>query len=299
MRKAGGEGVRLMCLALWASLAASSAASAQGWPSWADELFGTSRGRIEPRREFEAPQRIEPGREFEAPQWVEPRRDFERGQRSQAGGDVRDGGPRPGIAPVAPATVAFAHDSPAHSIVIETGARALYYVLQDKRAYRYPISVGREGFNWTGTESISRKQAWPDWYPPAEMRERDAKLPEKMTGGLKNPLGAMALYLGDTLYRIHGTNDVESIGQAQSSGCFRMLNSAVLHLASIAEIGTSVSVVDHLPARHEVSRATTPNPGPGPGSEPQSSYMPSAPAAEPAEPLPDYSTLRNYTLQRR
>src|SRR5262245_66427049 len=98
MRKAGGEGVRLMCLALGASLASSSAASAQGGPSWADELFGTSRGRIEP------------GREFEAPQWVEPRRDFERGQRSQAGGDVRDGGPRPEITPVAPATVAFAHD---------------------------------------------------------------------------------------------------------------------------------------------------------------------------------------------
>ena len=115
--------------------------------------------------------------------------------------------------------------------------------LPDKRAYRYPISVGREGFNWTGTETISRKQAWPDWYPPAEMRERDANLPEKMTGGLKNPLGAMALYLGNTLYRIHGTNDVKSIGQAQSSGCFRMLNAAVLHLASMAEVGTTVSVV--------------------------------------------------------
>src|SRR5262245_36191703 len=171
MRKAGGEGVRLMCLALWASLASSSAASAQGWPSWADELFGTR--RVEPRREFD--------------QQVEPRRDFERGQRSQAGGDVRDGGARPEITPVAPATVAFAHAFPTHSIVIETGARALYYVLPDNSAYRYPISVGREGFNWTGTESISRKQAWPDWYPPAEMRERDAKLPEKMTGGLKNP----------------------------------------------------------------------------------------------------------------
>src|SRR5262249_61657416 len=132
------------------------------------------------------------------------------------------------------------------------------YVLPEKRAYRYPISVGREGFNWTGTESISRKQAWPDWYPPAEMRERDAKLPEKMTGGLKNPLGAMALYLGDTVYRIHGTNDGKSIGRAASSGCFRMLNAHVLHLASIAQIGTTVNVVASLPRPPEVSRAPEP-----------------------------------------
>jgi len=292
MCKAGGEGVKLLGLALWVSLAASSAASAQGWPSWADELFGTGPGRIQPRRSFE-----EPPRGLEAPQGVEPRRDVERGQRSQAGGDVRDGGARPEITPVAPATVGFDHDFPAHSIVIDTGARALYYVLPEKRAYRYPISVGREGFNWTGTESISRKQAWPDWYPPAEMRERDAKLPEKMTGGLKNPLGAMALYLGDTLYRIHGTNDVKSIGQAQSSGCFRMLNSAVVHLASIAEIGTSVSVVAQLPERQEVSRATTPSPGPS--AEPQSSSALPAPVSTPAEPLPDYWSLRGYTLRRR
>jgi len=80
-------------------------------------------------------------------------------------------------------------------MVIDTGGRKLYYVLPDKKAYAYPISVGREGFDWTGTETISRKQAWPDWYPPTEMRERDSSLPEKMTGGLKNPLGAMALYL--------------------------------------------------------------------------------------------------------
>jgi lipoprotein-anchoring transpeptidase ErfK/SrfK len=80
-------------------------------------------------------------------------------------------------------------------MVIDTGGRKLYYVLPDKKAYAYPISVGREGFDWTGTETISRKQAWPDWYPPTEMRERDSSLPEEMTGGLKNPLGAMALYL--------------------------------------------------------------------------------------------------------
>src|SRR6185295_13389045 len=184
-----------------------------------------------------------------------PRRDPEPAGSAAVGGDVRDGGARPEIVPVAPAPVAFEHDFPANSIVIDTGARALYYVLPDKRAYRYAISVGREGFNWTGNETISRKQAWPDWHPPAEMRERDASLPEKMTGGLKNPLGAMALYLGTTLYRIHGTNDVKSIGRAQSSGCFRMLNSAVMHLASITEVGTAVTVVPSLAAQQKVSRA--------------------------------------------
>jgi L,D-transpeptidase catalytic domain len=300
MRRVDGRVGRLVGGVLLASVAASSPAWAQGWPSWADDLFGSGRGRIEPRRDsFEAPQR-------------EPRRDLERGQGNQVGGDVREGGPRPEIIPVAPPTVTFEHDFPAHSIVIDTGARALYYVLPDKRAYRYSISVGREGFNWTGTESISRKQAWPDWYPPAEMRERDAKLPEKMTGGLKNPLGAMALYLGNTLYRIHGTNDVKSIGQAQSSGCFRMLNSAVVHLASMAEIGTAVSVVDHLPARQELSRASPPSPAPPAGEAQPSSARPAPPAGEaqslPAVPapsrtsteaLPDYSSLRDYALQRR
>ena len=162
------------------------------------------------------------------------------------GGDVRDGGPRPEIKPIAPAIVSFNYDYPVGSILIDTGARRLYYVLDGKRAYQYTISVGREGFSWTGTEKISRKQAWPDWYPPVEMRERDRGLPVKMTGGLKNPLGAMALYLGNTLYRIHGTNDANSLGRAQSSGCFRMLNANVLHLSTLADVGTSVTVVRSL-----------------------------------------------------
>ena len=145
------------------------------------------------------------------------------------------------------------YEFPVRSIVIDTGGRKLYYVLGDNRAYAYPISVGREGFNWTGTETVSRKQAWPDWHPPAEMRERDDTLPEKMTGGIKNPLGAMALYLGNTLYRIHGTSDVKSIGHAELSGCFRMVNAAVLHLASLTEIGTTVSVVTSLPTPRKLA----------------------------------------------
>src|SRR6185312_15325508 len=163
----------------------------------------------------------------------------------------------------------------------DTGARALYYVLPDKRAYRYAISVGREGFNWTGTEKISRKQEWPDWYPPAEMRERDASLPEKMTGGVKNPLGAVALYLGNTLYRIHGTNDVKSIGHAQSSGCFRMLNSAATHLASIAEVGTTVNVVTSLKEGARISRALQQPPPPVENQSPPAATQPRPAATSP------------------
>ena len=150
--------------------------------------------------------------------------------------------------------VSFPDSSPAGSIVIDTSGRKLYFVLEHNRAYAYTISVGRDGFSWTGTEKISRKQAWPDWYPPEEMRQRDPKLPEKMTGGIRNPLGAAALYLGTTLYRIHGTNDPKSIGRAQSSGCFRMMNSAVLHLANLVEVGADVTVVSSLPARRQVSQ---------------------------------------------
>jgi hypothetical protein len=191
--------------------------------------------------------------------------------------------------------VSFPYDVPANSILIDTGARKLYYVLADKKAYEYRIGVGREGFNWTGTETISRQQAWPDWYPPAEMRERDPKLPDKMTGGIKNPLGAMALYLGNTLYRIHGTNDWKSIGRSESSGCFRMLNSAVLHLASITQIGTPVTVVSSLRKHDEVSRApATPLPEKGksapPADEAKASPPPdeakSSPPKDEAKPSP-------------
>jgi hypothetical protein len=169
-------------------------------------------------------------------------------------------------------------------------------VLPDRRAYEYLISVGREGFNWTGTEKIARKQAWPDWYPPQEMRERDATLPAKMTGGIKNPLGAMALYLGDTLYRIHGTNDVKSIGQAQSSGCFRMLNSAVLHLASVAEIGSTVAVVSSLKGEAHISRA--PIQPVVPLAKEHATLPKRAEARPQTATSPDYQSLRAYALER-
>ena len=96
------------------------------------------------------------------------------------------------------------------------------------------------------TETVSRVAEWPDWHPPQEMRNRDPRLPVKMTGGIKNPLGAVSIYLGKSLYRIHGTNDPKTIGYAASSGCFRMLNTHAVHLASLVHIGTIVKVVDHL-----------------------------------------------------
>ncbi len=163
------------------------------------------------------------------------------------GPPVLDGGGRPAISPAAPPVVAFTGGQPVGSVVIDSNARALYYVLPGNRAYRYGVAVGREGFGWTGTQRVSRVASWPDWRPPAEMRERVPSLPELMTGGVKNPLGAKAIYLGSTLYRIHGTNDARSIGTASSSGCFRMTNASVVHLAQLVKVGTRVQVLQGLP----------------------------------------------------
>jgi lipoprotein-anchoring transpeptidase ErfK/SrfK len=138
--------------------------------------------------------------------------------------------------------------------VIDTAGRSLYLVQSPTSALVYPISVGREGFSWVGTQTISRIADWPDWHPPAEMRQRDPRLPERMTGGIRNPLGAKALYLGNTLYRIHGTDDARTIGQATSSGCFRMTNGHVVDLARRVGVGAQVIVVNRLPS--SVARST-------------------------------------------
>lgn len=154
-----------------------------------------------------------------------------------------EGGERPDIKPSEPPIVYFDRNEDAGSIIIDTEARKLYYVLPGKKAYQYPISVGREGFTWTGTERISRIASWPSWTPPPEMRQRVPGLPITVTGGLKNPQGARALYLGNTVYRIHGTNNDRTVGRANSSGCFRLTNEHVVHLASIAKVGTKVKVL--------------------------------------------------------
>ncbi|MBU1213265.1 MAG: L,D-transpeptidase [Alphaproteobacteria bacterium] len=160
--------------------------------------------------------------------------------------DVMSGGAKPYIAPQKPSVVNFKAGYDSGAIVIDTAGRRLYYVLSNGRAYSYPIAVGKPGFSWTGVKQISSKKDWPDWHPPAEMRKRKPDLPKLMTGGLNNPLGAKALYLGSTLYRIHGTNNLSSIGTASSSGCFRMSNNHVAHLSKIAGVGTKVHVVRSL-----------------------------------------------------
>jgi len=160
---------------------------------------------------------------------------------------LASGGARPSISPKAPQTVAFANGFQPGSIVIDTAGRKLYYTLSSGSAYVYPIAVGKQGFAWTGVERVSRIEDWPDWIPPKEMHQRKSGLPLRMTGGLSNPLGAKAIYLGNTLYRIHGTNDSGSIGSASSSGCFRMHNAQVVHLAQHINAGTVVYVMRRLP----------------------------------------------------
>lgn len=154
-----------------------------------------------------------------------------------------EGGERPDIAPAKPPIVYFDRGEEVGSIIIDTQARKLYYVLANKQAYEYPISVGREGFTWTGTQRISRIASWPSWTPPPEMHARVPGLPLTVSGGLKNPQGARALYLGSTVYRIHGTNNDRTVGRANSSGCFRLTNEHVVHLASIAKVGAKVTVL--------------------------------------------------------
>ena len=129
------------------------------------------------------------------------------------------------------------------SIIVDTTNTYLYFIMGNGLATRYGIGVGREGFMWTGREKISRMAEWPDWRPPAEMIERDPNLPQFMPGGLQNPLGARALYLGRTLYRIHGTNDPATIGRFVSSGCIRMRNQDILDLYQRVSIGALVVVV--------------------------------------------------------
>ncbi len=200
--------------------------------------------------------------------------------RYRRGPAVQSGGERPAIERLQPKAISFPSSYPVGSVVIDSKGRQLFLIQSPTEALHYPISVGREGFSWAGTETISRKAEWPDWYPPEEMRDRDPKLPVKMTGGVKNPLGAMALYLGTSLYRIHGTNDARSIGRAASSGCFRMLNGHIVDLSARVDIGTPVTVVHSLPPELErmvvaqVAPQQTPAPPPQAQTSPQAQTKP-------------------------
>jgi lipoprotein-anchoring transpeptidase ErfK/SrfK len=129
------------------------------------------------------------------------------------------------------------------TVVISTRERRLYYVLGGGQAIQYGVGVGRQGFTWSGTKTVTMKREWPDWRPPAQMLKRRPDLPRYMSGGMDNPLGARALYLGSSLYRIHGSNEPDTIGAAVSSGCIRMTNRDVIDLYERVKIGTKVVVL--------------------------------------------------------
>jgi lipoprotein-anchoring transpeptidase ErfK/SrfK len=129
------------------------------------------------------------------------------------------------------------------TIVVSTRERRLYYVLGDRQAIRYGVGVGRQGFTWSGTKTVTMKREWPEWRPPQQMLKRRPDLPRYMPGGIENPLGARALYLGSSLYRIHGSSEANTIGAAVSSGCIRMTNRDVTDLYSRVKVGTKVVVL--------------------------------------------------------
>jgi lipoprotein-anchoring transpeptidase ErfK/SrfK len=150
---------------------------------------------------------------------------------------------RPQAAPIPRQLVEFDPKYTPGTIIISTEDRRLYYVTQRGEAIQYAVGVGRPGFEWSGTRSVTAKKEWPSWTPPAEMIRRRPDLPRHMEGGLDNPLGARAMYLGGTLYRIHGSNEPETIGQAVSSGCIRMTNDDVVDLYNRVKLGTKVVVL--------------------------------------------------------
>jgi lipoprotein-anchoring transpeptidase ErfK/SrfK len=194
--------------------------------------------------------------------------------------------------------VSFATKEPAGTIVVDTSNTHLYYVLGGGRAIRYGVRVGRDGFTWNGVQKISRKAEWPDWHPPTEMIERQPYLPRFMAGGPGNPLGARAMYLGSTIYRIHGTNQPSTIGKFVSSGCIGMLNEDVSDLFERAKVGTRVVVMQGGPPPNTATASAAPPPGgpaaaaaPGPASQAQLAPVPGAqPTAVP--PLPAPVTIR-------
>ena len=158
--------------------------------------------------------------------------------------DQPETGPRQELSPrLRRQEVNYQTKEPAGTIIVDTANTQLYYILGHGRAIRYGVRVGRDGFTWTGVQKITRKAEWPDWHPPPEMIERQPYLPRFMAGGDGNPLGARAMYLGNTVYRIHGTNQPSTIGKFVSSGCFGMLNEDVEDLFDRVKVGTRVVVL--------------------------------------------------------
>jgi lipoprotein-anchoring transpeptidase ErfK/SrfK len=168
--------------------------------------------------------------------------DFDLRDIMGGGPNFRSGGYGGGSSPIQRTTVMLQTNYSPGTILINTSERRLYLVLSNGQALRYGIGVGRDGFRWGGTHRISAKKEWPSWTPPSQMLRRRPDLPRHMNGGVDNPLGARAMYLGSTLYRIHGSNEPETIGQAVSSGCFRMTNDDVTDLYGRVSVGTTVVV---------------------------------------------------------
>src|SRR5207253_7317687 len=169
------------------------------------------------------------------------------------------------------------------TIIVHTSERFLYVVQPNGRALRYGIGVGREGFQWQGLLRITRKQEWPDWTPPSEMIERQPYLPRFMAGGPGNPMGARALYLGETVYRIHGTNQPKTIGRFVSSGCIGMLNEDVSDLFDRVKVGTRVVVMPGGPPPGTATASAAPPPG-GPaagGPAPSQAQLAPIPGPQP------------------
>jgi len=186
--------------------------------------------------------------------------------------------------------VAFATKEPAGTLIVDTPNTYLYYVLGGGRAIRYGVRVGRDGFTWTGVQKISRKAEWPDWHPPPEMIDRQPYLPRFMAGGPGNPLGARAMYLGSTVYRIHGTNQPSTIGKFVSSGCIGMLNEDVSDLFDRVKVGTRVVVLPGgAPPASTTTASAAPIPGPNAGLPPSGMHG-TQPTVVP--PLPAPVTVR-------
>ena len=217
--------MRRILLAAGLMLAATNTSTAQSWVPWSQLGMTPERPRAGP---------------------ASPTRPSEAGRASRQERAPARESPAPQSSSSGPASVSVRTGHGAGTIVIDTSARRLYLMQGSGRALAYPISVGRDGFDWTGTKTITQIKSWPDWRPPAEMRARQPNLPEFVPGGPGNPLGAKALYLGSSLYRIHGTDSPRSVGQANSSGCFRMTNSNVEDLARRVGVGTKVVVKSRL-----------------------------------------------------
>ena len=156
---------------------------------------------------------------------------------------LQGGSEQPRESAVPRETVAYKGPYGPGTILVSTSERRLYFVLPGGQAIKYGVGVGRPGFEWSGAKTITRKAEWPGWTPPAQMLRRRPDLPRHMEGGIDNPLGARAMYLGSSLYRIHGSNEPDTIGQAVSSGCIRMTNDDVTDLYEHAKVGTKVVVI--------------------------------------------------------